>query len=360
MVLENRARGARASRLSLGILSFLLGLGLAPSPARAEATTGAASNTAATSNTADATLAEAKLHFSNGVDLLQETPPNYQDAIRQFQLAYDKSGGSWKVLGNLGLCALKLERDGEALHYYEDYLKGGAENIDPSERAAIERDILLVRGNMATFTLRSSQPNTKITVTRKGSEVPAQTYSLPSGDAVLELRAGELTLVAASGELRETWQVVVGPTEQASHEFSFAAPKAEPVAAAPPPPVAAESQKGGPTPVRVAGYVTGGVGILGLIGGVVVGALAKSAESDAAAQCIDDVCRESTQADFDSAANLATVANVLLISGGVLTATGLTLVLVGGQKDESPSTARLRISPLGGAGLVGLSAGGHF
>src|ERR1041384_2551839 len=62
---------------------------------------------------------EAKLYFKNGVELIQQSPPNYQDAYYQFKLAYEKSG-SWKVLGNLGLCALKLERDGEALPAYTD------------------------------------------------------------------------------------------------------------------------------------------------------------------------------------------------------------------------------------------------
>src|SRR5262245_21338337 len=51
---------------------------------------------------------EAKLYFANGVELLQDQPPNYTDAYYQFKLAYEKSG-SWKVLGNLGLCAMKLE-----------------------------------------------------------------------------------------------------------------------------------------------------------------------------------------------------------------------------------------------------------
>jgi len=33
---------------------------------------------------------EAKAYFKNGVELIQEQPPNYQDAYYQFRLAYEK------------------------------------------------------------------------------------------------------------------------------------------------------------------------------------------------------------------------------------------------------------------------------
>ncbi|HEY3666905.1 MAG TPA: hypothetical protein VGL19_12920, partial [Polyangiaceae bacterium] len=86
---------------------------------------------------------DAKLYFKNGVELIQSQPPNYQDAYYQFKLAYEKSH-SWKVLGNFGLCAFKLERDGEAIQYYTDYLKGGGNDVDPDERAALRRDLLVL------------------------------------------------------------------------------------------------------------------------------------------------------------------------------------------------------------------------
>src|SRR3954453_16997389 len=84
---------------------------------------------------------EAKLYFQNGVELIQNQPPNYQDAYYQFKLAWDRSH-SWKVLGNWGLCALKLERDGEAIWAYSEYLKKGGSDVDASERKDLERDLL--------------------------------------------------------------------------------------------------------------------------------------------------------------------------------------------------------------------------
>src|SRR6187402_1666262 len=116
---------------------------------------------------------EAKGYFRNGVELIQGSPPNYQDAYYQFRLAYEKSK-SWKVLGNLGLCSFKLERDGEAIQYYSDYLKGGGKDIDPDERAALERDLLVLNGNSATVTLTSASADIDLADTRAGSSAPPQ------------------------------------------------------------------------------------------------------------------------------------------------------------------------------------------
>ena len=104
--------------------------------------------TAGLASAEEAISEEAKLYFRNGVELIQGSPPNYQDAYYQFKLAYEKSK-SWKVLGNLGLCSFKLERDGEALDAYNEYLKSGGNEIDPEERKALERDVLVITGNSA-------------------------------------------------------------------------------------------------------------------------------------------------------------------------------------------------------------------
>src|SRR5687768_3027087 len=131
----------------------------------------------------------AKRYFQNGVDLITGSQPNYQDAYYQFQLAYQESSKSWKVLGNLGLCALKLERDQEAVNYYEQYLKKGGNEIAPEERAAIEQDLLLLRGNLAEVHISSPESELKVVDRRQGSQAPPQSYSLQAGQLVLKLRA---------------------------------------------------------------------------------------------------------------------------------------------------------------------------
>ncbi len=305
---------------------------------------------------------EARLHFENGVSLLGAAPPNYQDAYRQFLLAYEKSGQNWKVLGNLGLCALGLERDGEALTYYQRYLDEGGDEVSAEERADIEREVLLIKGNMATLRLTASDPGVRVSVEREGSSVPAQLYRLGEAGAEIGVRAGQLTLTASLGDRKETWETVVSAGESANHTFDFTPPA--PVAAVPNQATASEPPPPPPqatNPVRTWGFVMAGAGVLTLAGGLVLGIVSQDQATAAEAECIQNVCREETQDKFNAAADLATVSNVLFVAGGVLAASGVTLVIVGAPRKEEPSpTASLSLSPVLGPGFSGLSAVGHF
>jgi len=99
---------------------------------------------------------EAKLYFQNGVELVQNQPPNYQDAYYQFKLAWDRSH-SWKVLGNWGLCALKLERDGEAIWASDSEARSEcitvASGLICPERTRAQFDSAKSQGSIATILL---------------------------------------------------------------------------------------------------------------------------------------------------------------------------------------------------------------
>jgi hypothetical protein len=317
---------------------------------------------------ADEPISEvAKLYFKNGVELIQSQPPNYQDAYYQFKLAYEKSH-SWKVLGNFGLCAFKLERDGEAIQYYTDYLKGGGNDVDPDERAALRRDLLVLNGNSAGVVLTSAAGDLDITDSRAGSSAPPQSYHMDGGKLALRLRAGTHTLTATHGNQSQRWEIAFSPGRNETHDFDFSekaaiapAPLAAPVAPTPitQPPAPAPATG---SPMRTAGFVTTGVGVAAVIGGVVTGLMAKGKETDAKALCRGTVCPESASAKFDSASSMATVSNILFIGGGVVTATGVGLIVFGGPKAEAEKTARvtLRMLPAVGRDGAALWAAGSF
>lgn len=341
-------------RKSAAVLALFGGL-LSPAGAKAEPREGTAMmGPKENMGDLDASMSEealevARLHFKNGVELLQSDPPNYQDAYYQFQLALEKSGRSWKVRGNLGFCALKLERDGEALDHYGEYLRAGGDAIDPEERKAIVSELLLLQGNLATVTITSSDPTAQITVERTGSTAPIQAYQLKEGKAKLGLRAGDFTITAKSGNEKRDWKQVLTPGRSAEFHFDFEANDAAADASAtterpqpdePPEVNRVESS----SPLRLVGYATASAGVLALGGGVVTGLLAKSNESKAKEDCLGKVCPSSGEAKKNSAETLATTANVLFIAGGVLAATGVTLVVLGGA-EQSKDTARLEFSP---------------
>ncbi|MEO7036484.1 MAG: hypothetical protein ABI548_21245 [Polyangiaceae bacterium] len=314
---------------------------------------------------------EARAYFKNGVELLKGEAPNYQDAYYQFKLAYEKSK-SWKVLGNYGLCALKLERDEEAIAFYDEYLKGGGKRIDKDEREAIERDLLLVKGNDATLDVSASASEFTLLDARARSSLGAQSYAITDGKRSLTLRAGEHHAVATAPDGRTlTWDFLLEPGQRASHHFDFDAP---PPSAAkevlPPPAPQAGLAASPPSPseagsgLRTAGFITAGIGVLALGSSVITGLMAKSQEHAATSQCnANRVCDPAAEGAFDKGTNLSHVTNYLLIGGGAATALGVGMIAIGwprGTEHTNESASNVRIEPLLAPGTGGLLATGRF
>jgi hypothetical protein len=310
----------------------------------------------------------AKRYFQNGVDLITAAQPNYQDAYYQFQLAYRESGQSWKVLGNLGLCALKLERDQEAVGFYEQYLKKGGSEIAAEERAAIEQDLLLLKGNLATLRLSSPVQDLKIVDRRAGSSAPAQSYSLKAGALELELRAGNHTITATSGDKRLTWEVVLEPKMVTEHNFDFDAPVAPltPASAPPSAPAADAATKPAPAPtssgpnLRIPAYISLAAGaVAGGLGGYFLWQSSDyESQSNTLFACdkrpLGCTAKEKAdvrglEADSSSAKTRAVVAFGV---GGAAIVTGIVLLAVSGSSSSSESPA---VSAWVGPREVGLS-----
>lgn len=314
---------------------------------------------------------EARAYFKNGVELLQGDSPNYQDAYYQFKLAFENSK-SWKVLGNYGLCALKLERDGEAIAFYEEYLKRGGKRINKDEREVIERDLLLAKGNDATLQLTSHVAEFTIQDARSGSLAPAQSYSASGGELTLTIRSGQHHIVATASDGRSvSWDFSVEPGKSASHELDFDVRPPAAVAEAPQPPPQPQPHEQEPAAnpskpgngLRTAGFVTTAVGLIALGGAGVTGLMSNSAESSAKSKCdADRVCDPSAQSEFEKADNLAHVANYLIIGGGIVTAAGVTMIVLGwhGSGSTSESARGVRVVPVLGPSQGGLVAVGQF
>lgn len=317
----------------------------------------------------EAISAEARGYFRNGVELLQSDPPNFQDAYYQFKLAYEKSG-SWKVLGNLGLCAVKLERDGEALGFYEEYLSRGGDEINKEERDAIERDMLLIRGNGATFELSSKLDALRIQDSRTGSNLAAQSYEMTDGTKTIFVRAGGHRLTARTGDGRTlVWDVTIEPGATIAHEFDFDAPPEKDGAAGSTAPAVAPTDagttpaaSGGGGTLSTIGFITGGVGLAALGGAGVSWLMARSKEDSAREKCVKNVCDSSAKPLFREANDLADISTGLLVGGGVLAVAGLGMVIGGYAASDAGAspTGGVTLVPIVARGGAALSASGTF
>jgi len=141
---------------------------------------------------------EARGHFQSGVNLLKDPDgARYEDAYREFKAAYT-AAASYKILGNLGLCALKLERDGEAIDAYEEYLKH-APDLDPCELSQVKTDLSTLKSGVVRVTLNINVPGALVTDSRTNTrgEKVVNLYG-PSelqGPLKIGVRAGHHLLV---------------------------------------------------------------------------------------------------------------------------------------------------------------------
>ncbi len=287
---------------------------------------------------------DARKHFKAGVALLQDPEgERVEDAYREFKTAYQLSP-SPKILGNMGLCAMKLERDGEAIEAYSHYLRE-VSDIDADERAQIVRDLQTLGVGVVHVTMTIDQPDVIVSDVRipvKGERI-TNVYKPENGRIHAGLRAGHhLISVRKQGFQDATWEFDALAGSKESYDF-----KLKPVAvAAPPPP----PRRSGPS---VAPWIVAGVGVAMLGGGTVTGILSLGKTKDIERACPDNVCPRG----FDlagarsSARTFVTVTDVLLIGGGIVTAGGLGWGLLfnkGGVEEKTAPSAGTRPMFLGG------------
>ena len=316
---------------------------------------------------------EARAHFTAGVNLLQDPDgARYEEAYGEFKTAYAASP-SWKILGNLGISAMKLERDGEAIEAYKKYLSEGGKQIEASERAQFQRDLSTLEAGVVRLTLDSDPPGASITDERFPASGNAirNSYSV-AAPAQIGVRAGRHRFVAKlEGHVDVVWEVELSPRQQESHTFKLAevaAPAATPgpvaPVSAPPPAVAVDTSNAKSNGLRTGAYVALGVGVVGLGVGTLFGLSAKSKYKQANditnSNCpVSDSCelaptlfdqRERLGKDGDRA---KTIALVGFIAGGVGVAAGVTLFVLSNKKEQPAAATVEPYLSVGGLGVRG-------
>ncbi len=280
---------------------------------------------------------EAKQHFAAGVSFLQDPDgEKVEEAYREFKTAYDLSG-SPKILGNMGLCAMKLERDGEAIDAYARYLRE-VPDIDPDERAQIVRDLQTLTVGVARVTVQVNKPGVRIIDVRipvRGERV-TNVYGPVEGKLTIGMRPGHHVITARlAGHEDSNWEIeaYAGGKEEASLLLR------EKVVA-PPPGAVAER------PANVAPWIVMGVGGAMLAAGAVTGVVALGKTSDIERECPNDICPlgydlEGSRSD---ARTFVRLTDALLVGGGVVAAGGFVWWLVSNRSDEkaeAPKTGRV-------------------
>jgi hypothetical protein len=298
---------------------------------------------------------EAREHFKAGVRHLQDPDgARYEDAYREFRAAYNATPNP-KILGNIGFCAMKLERDGEAIAAYTRYLAEVAD-IDPEERDQITKDLQAMNSGVVRLTVEVGAAVGQVTVSDTRTPVTGSpvvnTYGPFTTKIELGVRPGRhvLRVRTAGGDESKTWELDAAPGAKTSHAFTIEPPK--------------EETKSAGTGTRLvesprsqtAPWLVTSLGGAMLISGAVTGIVVMNKVSRLDSRCPNDTCPQGSglEGERDSIKRLSRVTDVLLVGGAVVASTGIVwLILSGGSTTtEAPAqTASVARPDLACSGL---------
>lgn len=303
----------------------------------------------------------ARQHFTAGVALLKDPDgARYEEAYLEFKAAYAASP-SWKILGNLGLCAMKLERDSEAIAAFSRYLEEGKKDIDAAERADIERDLSTLRSSAVTLVLTTVPNEVVISDERRpvtGSPVRNR-YQTEVGSLRVLIRPGHHVITASvPGKPPQSFELDAVPGSSAQHRFDFES--VEPDSPPAPVPRLASNEGAPPTPATrpVPTSVWVGVAATGalVIGAGVTGVMALGKNSDYEEANGKDAADADRLRDQTKTLNLVTD----LLLGAAVVGAGVTTYLYLKRPEREATGLELRMAPHLGLHRAGVALQGAF
>jgi hypothetical protein len=335
---------------------------------------------AASAHAADVPISdEARAHFTAGVNMLKDPDgPRYEDAYREFKAAYAASP-SYKILGNLGLCAMKLERDDEAILAYTNYLAEG-KGLKPAEVLQLTTDLSTLKAGLVHVTLESDPPGARIVDVRLPvrGETVTNAYDPINQSTRLGLHQGSHRMTAKlDGYPDSTWEFEAAAGQEVPpHKFVFvksAVSELAPVVAVPPPilETSAAATRRPLTPAFWIGVAaTGALTVATVVTGVV--ALQDRSNYNSSNTGHESQTQFNQLSGMKSSGQTMSVVNDALL-GGAIAAAAVTAVLFFtrptievadgprlGQVGQNAERLRVQLTPTVGWAAGGLSLQGSY
>jgi len=283
---------------------------------------------------------QAQARFARGKELLGKK--QYDAALVEFRASHDIVGSPntrlelarcLRAMGRLVAAYAELGRAGvEAKELVgQDNRYQRAFDSATAERAEIEPQLGFV-----ALTIENATDDTKVTV--GGEEIRRAAWAEPA-PAI----AGQTEVVVETpghAPVKKTMTLTAGQkTALTVDALSADAPPASPPAPPPPP-------EAGPSPLRLAAYVAGGIGVAGLVTFGIGGIMARSTYNDLNSACQGGPCPSDKTGEISSGKTQQTIANVGLVVGIAGVAGGAALFVLSLPKGTTPAaTTGLAVSP---------------
>lgn len=308
-----------------------------------------------------ARLEQAKTHMAAGAAFYNDPSGHKcEEALREFGKAYELSG-SLNALRGMGICALELERDGEAIVLLERYIEGKGSKIEPADKKQVESDLAALKAAVATVTFEVDRPDVRITTVRTPSRGYPITnkYVLPEGKTPLGLHPGNYAITASvAGEADRSWKVEIANGEATTHAFQWGGAAATPAPAPAPTPSSAgpveptqPPDEGGERPIPTTVWIFGGLTVALAVPTVIFMVSASGAKSD-----FDAANGSAPAAELEDLRSDVTTMNLLsdvFLGATVASAAATTIFYL--TRPEEPSTAARFVpvaTPQGGGAFV--------
>ncbi len=105
------------------------------------------------------TASQASARFKRGVEFFRDN--DYEPALSEFRRAYALQP-SYRVLYNIGQCALALHDYASALTAFEEYLRDGSGDVPDDRRALVELDLTRLRDRVGTLLVSVDEPGADV------------------------------------------------------------------------------------------------------------------------------------------------------------------------------------------------------
>jgi len=251
---------------------------------------------------------------------------DYASAVEKLERAY----GALPVPSLALWSARALERTGKLVEASERYLEAvrgevsGDRELQAQAKkdAAAEREQLLPR--IPTLSIHVEGPSCeKLELLLNGQSLSAGLVDTP-----LPTNPGPVTVVARCSELEATETIELAEATQRQVALRLTPTQAAKNPAPSPATVPSDTTTGKPSRWQpTAGWISIGVGGAGIVLGAIMGGVALGKVSELGCDS-NGACPGATDDELASANTLRTVSTVGFIAGGILTAAGVTLLLI--------------------------------
>lgn len=294
---------------------------------------------------------QARAAFNRGTELFEKE--DYEAAADAFREA-NKLNPSWKILYNIGQAEAAAKHYGRALEAFEAYLAKGGDEIGDRRTDEVISEVKRLREVVGSLEI-NAPPGSSV-------QVDGQERGVAPLAGPIKVAAGiahKVTAIGPDGVIdSQTVRTSGGYTIKVNLRAAAPEPAPqEPEEPIPPPPPPVEEE--GISPFILWGWVATGAGAALLATAGITGGLALSMDTQLADDCTEGLCIPKYHGDIDTRDNLAITSTVFFVAGGVFAAGGITLLLLGYLRDESP-TESITIAPAAGPQMTGVLVTGRF